>query len=321
MTGAGSGVLVLALSCVALTRAQQAPPATEVYLVSLSLNGDRLVVGGDGMNISNNPGYDNQPSFLPDGSAVLFSSQRDGKQMDIYRYTIATKSLTQLTHTTEGEYSPIVMPDGKTFSVIRTEADGTQRLWKFDLDGTNPRLVLENIKPVGYHAWINATHLGLFVLGQPATLQIADATTGTAEIVDSRIGRSLQRNPNSSRLTYVVKPQTGHWIIKEFDLKTREIMTLTETVDNNQAEDFVWHPSGVLLMASGPKLMSWKAGQPWTQVSDFSSGTEISRITRLAVGGGRLALVVEFSRNSKLKTSNSKPELTGHGGLVLSSKF
>ena len=46
---------------------------------------------GPWINISNSPGYDNQPSFLPDSSAVLFSSNRDGKQTDIYRYDIAVE--------------------------------------------------------------------------------------------------------------------------------------------------------------------------------------------------------------------------------------
>jgi dipeptidyl aminopeptidase/acylaminoacyl peptidase len=281
----------LALAIVAFTYPQQQAPATEVFLARLSLDA-MPVSGGDVTNISNSAGYDNQPSFLPDGSAVLFSSQRDGKQMDIYRYTIATKTLTQLTHTPEGEYSPLVTPDGKTFSVIRTEADGTQRLWRFDLDETNPRLVLENIKPVGYHVWTDATHLGLFVLGQPATLQIADTTTGAAQVVDSRIGRSLQRNPNNGRVTYVGKPEGGHWIVKEIDPKTREIVTLTETADNNQGEDLVWHPGGWLLMASGTKLMGWKPGQSWTQVGDFSTAG-INRITRMAISADRLALVAE----------------------------
>ena len=167
--------------------AQQAPPATEVFYATVSnAAGIESIV-----NISNNPGYDNQPSFLPDGSAILFSSNRDGKQTDIYRYDIATKTLTQLTKTPEAEYSPTVTPDKRTFSVIRVEADGTQRLWRFDLDGSNPRLVLENVKPVGYHVWLDATHLALFVLGSPATLQVADTTTGTAEVVSTGIGRTL----------------------------------------------------------------------------------------------------------------------------------
>src|SRR6185503_14805922 len=154
--------------------AQQAPPATEVYLATL----DPSAGITSWMNISNSPGYDNQPSFLPDGSAILFSSNRDGKQTDIYRYDIAGKTLKQLTNTPDSEYSPTVTPDGKTFSVIRqAAADGTQLLVRYDLaTGAHHSVVFENVKPVGYHAWIDATHVAMFILGsgqgQPATLQI-----------------------------------------------------------------------------------------------------------------------------------------------------
>ena len=148
----------------------------------------RKIEIGKPINISNSPGYDNQPAFTPDGQSVLFTSVRGGRKpdpansaatgSDIYRYEIATERLSQVTNTPEAEYSPTVTPDGGHISVIRVEADGTQRLWRFALDGTQPELVLRDIKPVGYHAWGSASALVLFVLGQqgqPATLQVADA--------------------------------------------------------------------------------------------------------------------------------------------------
>src|SRR3990172_9800581 len=192
---------VLALAAATVLAPQQAPPATDVYLKAIVAPEDDTWI-----NISNSPGYDNQPSFLPDSSGVLFSSNRDGKQTDIYRYDITARKLTQITRNPEAEYSPIVTPDGKTFSVVRVEADLTQRLWRFNLDGSNPRLVLENVKPVGYHAWIDATHVALFVLGAsgaPATLQIADTTTGTAETIESGIGRSVLARPRVGTATYI----------------------------------------------------------------------------------------------------------------------
>lgn len=283
---------------------QPAPPATEVYVARLGIDTGPLT-GGPADNISNNPGYDNQPSFLPDGSGLLFSSNRDGKQTDIYRYDFATRALTQLTRTPDSEYSPIVTPDRKTFSVIRQETDGTQRLWRFDLDGSNPRMVFENVKQIGYHAWIDDTHLALFVLGgsgQPNTLQLADAATGKTEVVDKEIGRSLQIRPRTGTLTYVSKPQGAHWVIKDLDPKTRAIITVTDTVDENRSEDFTWHQARPwLLMASGMKLFGWNAEGGWREVGDFT-GTGIGRITRLAaapfISGvqPRLALVAEPAR-------------------------
>ncbi len=278
---------------------QPAPPATELYLADFIY--DVIPPVGPPKNISNNAGYDNQPSFLPDGSGLLFTSNRDGKQTDIYRYDLSG-GITQLTRTTESEYSPIVTPDRKSFSVIRVEADGAQRLWRFNLDGSNPRLVLENVKPVGYHVWIDDTRLALFVLGgqgQPNTLQLADTKTGTAEVIESGIGRSLLIRPGKNTVSFVSKPAGGHWVIKELDPRTRAVQTLTETVDNNMSEDCAWQPGGRLVMPSGTKLFVWvPGGANWQELADLSNAG-IGRITRLAfrpMEPLKLALVAEPAR-------------------------
>ena len=295
--------LIPLLAVLAVLSVPQQPTVnTEVYLVEIGRDGRPA---GTAVNITNSPGYDNQPSFLPDGSAVLFASDRAG-QSDIFKVPIATKAVTPVTNTPEREYSPLVTPDGRTFSVIRVEADNAQRLWRFDLDGSNPRLVLERIKPVGYHAWVDATHLALFVLGaaptadrpaQPATLQLADTGTGAGEVIDSRIGRSLHVRPGTGTVSYIAKPQGAHWLVKEFDPRTKQTSTLTETADASLSEDCAWLPDGTLLMSSGAKVMKWRPGGAWTEFADFSTAG-VQRITRLAVGsagGGalRLAFVAE----------------------------
>jgi Tol biopolymer transport system component len=81
------------------------------------------------VNITNSPGYDNQPSFAPDGGAIFFTSVRGGgTQTDIYRYDLASAAITRVTSTPESEYSPTVTPDGAHLSVIRVEADGAAQL-------------------------------------------------------------------------------------------------------------------------------------------------------------------------------------------------
>ena len=271
---------------------QQAPPATEIFLAPLA-DGRELALGKT-INISNSPGYDNQPSFLPDGSAVLFASQRgEGNQTDIYRYDIAKGVVTQLTKTPESEYSPLVTPDGKTFSVIRQGTDGSQFLWRYDLAGGNGREALANVNPVGYHVWTDDTHLLLFVLGgqgKPNTLQYADTATGIAEVVDTSIGRSLLRRPGTSTFSYVSKPAGGHWVVKSFDPKTRALATIVETVDQNASEDCAWLPDGRLLMAAGSKIMAWRNDTGWRDFADYSTDGS-GRITRMAVSRTHLAFV------------------------------
>jgi len=285
---------------VAAPSAQQQPPATEVYLRQMS-------DAAPWINISNSPGYDNQPSFLPDSSAVLFSSNRDGKQTDIYRYDIAKKTLTQLTHTVDLEYSPIVTPDRKSFSVIRQAAsDGTQLLVRYDLDGSNARVIFENVKPVGYHAWIDATHVAMFILGgqgQPATLQIGDSTTGKAEVVDSGIGRSILIRPRTGTVSYMTTGQGR--VIKEYDPKTKQTRQIG-TPDGN-GQDAAWYVSkgmDFFLMATGTTVRMNAIGENpsgWNVLFDLASdGTDpkkpaVANITRLAASpnGQWLAFVAE----------------------------
>src|SRR5688572_17736543 len=181
------------LTVIPLVFVPQAAPDTEVYLGRLAMEGGKFSLSAV-ENISNSPGYDNQPSFTRDGGGVFFTSARGGvpqggtaPQMDIYKYDIGAKAVARVTNTPESEYSATVTPDGRYISVIRVEADKTQRLWKFPLSDGEPSLVFEAVKPVGYHVWLDANIVAMFVLGEPATLQVGDVRTGKAEIVASDI--------------------------------------------------------------------------------------------------------------------------------------
>ena len=239
-------------------------------------------------------GYNNQPSFLPDGRSILYTSIRD-KQFDIYRYDLRSGATSQITNTPESEYSPTLMPDGKNISVVRVEADGTQRLWKFPLNGGHPALILEHIKPVGYHLWIDDHTLALFILGakgKPNTLQIVDVPTEKAHVVAENPGRILRLIPHQNKISFVHKISDHEWIVKAFDLKTRKITMLIKTLPG--VEDYAWTPAGILLMAKDAKLFKWNptVDQDWQQIADFSQAG-LKRITRISVSpkGDRIAMV------------------------------
>jgi dipeptidyl aminopeptidase/acylaminoacyl peptidase len=290
--------LVLALAAFAAPGPEaqaQAPPATEIYLAPFTEGEARTtqigivaisrlgVSVGKPINITNNPGYDNQPFFLPDSSGLLFSSNRDGKQNDIYRYDIATKTITQLTHTPENEYSPTIMPDGRTFSTVRGDE---QRLWKFNLDGSDAGLAYAHAGKIGYHVWISPDRLAVFVLGaqntDPSTLQLVDLRTGAAEIVESSIGRSLHVRPGHGTVSFVHKPRGATlWEIKELNPDTRKILPLTDTVEGS--EDLTWTPKGVMVMGSKAKLYMWLENEDrWAEIGDLGS-SGVKAITRLAI--------------------------------------
>lgn len=270
---------------------QRGAPPTDVFLATLRVRGDGLTLGKP-VNISESPGYDNQPSFTPDSAAVLFTSVRGAGRTDpatsaasgsdIYRYDIRTKQLTQVTSTTESEYSPTVAPDGKSFSVIQVEADGTQRLWRFPLDGGPAALVLADIKPVGYHAWIGESALALFVLGQPPTLQVADTRTGRAEVVAKGIGRSLQRIPGGG-ISFVRIEADAAPMIMELQPSTKSVTPLVRAMQGVREPDLAWTPEGWLLLAHAGSLHGWRRGDAAFRPLAELEALGLRGVSRLAV--------------------------------------
>jgi len=268
---------VLMLAGGAGLRAQA--PATEIYLAPLTWAGSKVTVGR-AINISNNPGYDNQPQFLADSSGLLFASNRDGVQNDIYRYDIAQKRVVQVTRTADNEYSPTLTPDGQTFSTVR---GAQQKLWRFSMDGADAGLAWTLQQLIGYHVWISPTQLATFVLGanrQPNTLQLLDIRTGGAEVIEQNIGRSLLIRPGKGTVSYVHKPQGAPWVIKELNPATKQTATLTPTVEG--VEDLAWTPDGAIVMGQKTKLFLWREGGSWTEIADLAA-SGVNGITRLTV--------------------------------------
>ena len=182
--------------------------------------------------------------------------------------------------------------------MIRVEADGTQRLWQFTIDGKSPSLVLTDVKPVGYHAWTDDRTLALFVLGKPATLQLADRTTGAATTIASDIGRSIQKIPGRDTVSYVLREVpagggTATLSVRELDPKTRAITTLVPVISGATEADLAWTPDGLLLMAHNGALHGWRRGDAsWTRLADLDA-LGLSGVSRMAVSpkGDRIAFV------------------------------
>ena len=270
-----------------------ASPDTDVWVATLVEEGDSLALR-EVRNVTERPGYDNQPAFLPDGDAILYTAIDEAGQADTWRWDWASAAVQQVTRSApESEYSPTPLPGGGGFSAVRVEADSTQRLWRFDLDGTNARVLLEDVAPVGYHAWFDEGRLALFVLGEPPTLRIARTDSAGARVVAEDIGRSLQPVPG--------RPRAVSWIQREGEDASRVMLW---DLDADRAEPLVatpdggdfhaWTPGGTLLMASGGRLLAWRRGwEGWRTVADLAGeGLSLSRLA-VSPDGGRLAFVAE----------------------------
>ena len=286
-----AGAIASVATVSSLAGAQAGPPGTDIFLAPLSVVGSKVTVGAP-TNITARQGYDNQPSFTPDGTSILFTSVRAGGQSDIYRYDLASKRTSQVTHTPESEYSPTVMPGGTRFSVIRVEKDSAQRLWSFALDGSDPRVMVPNLKPVGYHTWLDDGTLAMFVLGNPNALVHGDPATGLVDTLARRIGRSLARIPGTHAFSYSQTVDSATWLQSRNarDTASERIVQLPRGV-----QDIAWITRDLILCGVGSTLQVWRRGKDgWSVVADFGTAGP-KRITRLAISpdGHCIALVAD----------------------------
>ncbi len=263
-----------------------AAPGTDVFAASLDTTGGSLRVG-DPHPVTTQPGYDNQPAFLPDGSGLVWTAIRDG-QADVYRQT-GDGPIERVTDTPESEFSPTPRPDGG-LTLVRVETDDRQRLWRYAEDGTPVEPVLPEADSVGYHAWLDGTRVALFVLGTPPTLQVANLATGTDTVVARRVGRSLQSVPGETAVSFVQVASDSTTSIHVLDGASLTTRRLTATPGDGMGDDHAWTPNGHLLMAADEALMAWRRGADhWRAVVPLDT----MDVSRLAVSpdGDRLAMV------------------------------
>jgi hypothetical protein len=276
-----TAVFLLAVGLPAAAHAQA--PESEIHVAPLRVR-DGVVSVGPATNVTNRPGYDNQPSFTPDGGAILYTSQRDG-QTDIFRYDLRARTTTQLTRTPESEYSPSVGPDGRSMTVVRVELDSTQRLWRIPFDErARATVLLRDVKPVGYYAWADQRTLALFVLGagdQPNTLQIARVGTDRTDTVMTGIGRSLHRIPGTGSVSFLHAAAAPR-VINALDPATQAVRRVAQPLLGS--EDFAWVNAQLLVMARDGRLFQHAAGpgvEPaadWREVGVLAAGTQVTRL-------------------------------------------
>ncbi|MGV3587692.1 MAG: TolB family protein [Adhaeribacter sp.] len=267
----------------------QTMPETEIYLCRVKAKKGKWQLSQP-KNITQRPGYDNQPTFTANGKNILFTSIRERPSTDIYSIAIKKSKLTQLTNSPEGEYSPTVMPDKKGVSVVRGEE---QQIWQLPLvAGQELVQLFSNDRKVGYFTWLAPNSLAVFMLGDPHTLHLATTAGEISEPLAANIGRGLHKVPGQEILSFVSKENGDEWEIKQLDLRTRQITTLVKTLPGS--EDFIWTKDRRILMAQGPKLYQYNPQQPqdWEEIADFTN-MGIKNITRLALDakGKQLAFV------------------------------
>jgi hypothetical protein len=263
---------------------------SEVYLFDFILGDGGFEVSAP-VNISQNPGYDNQPHFLS-GDDLLYARTRND-QTDIARYSLSDQKTTWLSDTPGGsEYSPTKIPGRNAVSAIRLDTDGLQRLYSYPLEGGQPQLLIPDLK-IGYHLWYSPEILICTVLIEDRMdLVVINFKDKSQYTFQKGVGRSLHRIPGSERISYT-SPGEGKVLVKSMDPKSGSTAVIATLPDGVQ--DLCWLDKHRLICGQGNelKLFNTQRKGPWKSFYAFENSE--ANITRLDYYGskGVFAIVVE----------------------------
>ncbi|MFL2433538.1 MAG: amidohydrolase family protein [Vicinamibacterales bacterium] len=235
--------------------------------VDVSPNGDTVVfdllgdlytmplTGGEAVSLTDGMPYDNQPRYSPDGSEVVFVSDRDGSE-NLWLIDIASRETRQLTNGSTKSYeSPEWLPDGNyvvaaTAENMAVRGDARNpKLWMWHVDGgTGVQIIKEpgsrritgpTPTPDGRHIWFaQRTNLWQYNAILPQyQLAVYDRETGEQYTRSSRYGSAFRPtvSPDGAWLVYGTRHEE-HTGLRLRELATGEERWLAYPVTRDDQE-------------------------------------------------------------------------------------
>ncbi len=281
--------------------AAQGPNPTNLWSVSLAWRGDRLVAGTP-EKLTHDDGINSQPSFTPDGRAIVFSATRDtgtAARSDIYRYNFASRAETRITKTPENENSPTVNSRGEYVALRWAPATLFREYgpWVYSRDGSPKRGILPGGDTTGYYTPLDR---GRYILTRPKsrsfTIAMFDSATGTIVDIDSGVpALPAQRIPKHRAISYIViDSATARHEIRRYDLVARKSVRVAPALRGRTAH--AWLPDGItVLMARGNTLYMRRTAAlgdtAWRMVATFADpGLQHASAYVVSPDGRRLIL-------------------------------
>ncbi|WP_298894460.1 nuclear transport factor 2 family protein [uncultured Psychroserpens sp.] len=277
---------------------------TEVFLFDLEANSSKIEVK-NAKNLSNNEGYDNQPSFLND-RYILFASTRNG-QTDIAKYDMRYDSKSWLNFTEGGEYTPLKIPNKNEVSAVRLDKDGKQRLYAYNMSNGDSNELIQDLV-VAYYTWYDEQTIVSAVIEEDnLNLYTTNLEEGKSRKYQLNVGRSFHKIPNSNLVSYISKDNEKQWQIKSLN----PISGATKVIANTIAgvEDICWLDSKTILSGKDNILykLTLQKDNNWKKIADLTANG-ITKITRLAVNpeGTKLLIAGDISNTTTTDTKTTE---------------
>lgn len=281
-----------------------AVPECDIFLFDVQESDDAYSVSNP-RNVTNRPGYDNQPWFTADSQSFLFTANGKPDRTDVFEYFIATGETKQVTDSADQEYSPQSSPDNQTISYVTDGATANQSVW-FTKRGSEEQDWLlgkqGEREPIGYYSWNRKTGYILYWSRYGHSIRLVheskelnhyvtgNAPPSTPHIIPESFYKT---NDGPARFSFLHRQANGQTWLKELDPESLAIRPLITVRGSNN--NYCWTAGGQVLMADGTELYRWdyKSKETgWQLVADLADHG-LQSVTRVASSpdGSKLAVV------------------------------
>jgi hypothetical protein len=271
---------------------------TEVWVGAVDLR-DGFTVS-DLKNISNHPGYDNQPSFLPASNALYFTTEAEslsetGQGVHAVRYDLRTGRATPLPLALG--FSPTPAERGR----IMLLREGDVRL--HDAAG-KPLRTLTQSKSAGYFTRFEDGAWVLFMNDKDRRIVLYDPATHALETMATGAITAPYRVPGARAVSFVVQEKET-LTLHRLDVDAKQVTTLA-TIPFPTGGHHTWTPRGTIFIASAGTIYEWDPKHPdsWRSIHHFDE-PDLQGITRIALSpdAKRIALVSVVRDETVLRDS------------------
>lgn len=262
-------------------------PDTDIWLFSVDRDKTGKYVWEDPLNITGRKGYDNQPSFSPDGRSLYFVSELNG-QTDVVAYDIRKKKTAGITSGTESEYSPRPYVSAAGLSAVVVEKDSAQRIHILNAE-TGTFVKKLDTDSIGYYTFLNNDTVVFYKLTEPHSLRwrtVSNSREYTLAWSPVRTFWPVNRHALIFGIRDSVKTD---YLIYDFSLMKAQVYA----THLPGSEDLYWHPQLGLLIALGKEIHRYDpASKNWSLLFDLGT-SGITKITRFVFDpeGKKLAVV------------------------------
>jgi hypothetical protein len=273
---------------------------TEVWVGALDLRDGGFAVS-DLKNISNHRGYDNQPSFLPDGQSLLFTTEalnldETGLGVHAVRYDLRTGKSTPLP--LARGFSPTPTNDGR---IMLLREGG---VWLHDARGKLLRALTQTTQAGYFHRFEDETWV-LFMNDKDRRIVLYDPRSHALETMITGAITAPYRVPGQRAVTFVVQSEQTR-TLHRLDVDDKRVTTLA-TIPFPTGGHHVWTPRGTLFIASGAAIHEWDPRRPteWPIVHRFDS-PDLQGITRIALNATADRIAIVSTANDETVVRNSR---------------